>query len=425
MAESSVIAENVPATLMEQRSADVVIAILTFNDERTIGAVLNAARSSLVQFSTQNALIVQCDGGSSDSTMQRARDSLQGETCFAQVSYPIYPVHRMEVSHQYVPGKDSAYRTIFALAEKVDAKACCILDCDGAVTPDWIASLVQPVLEMGFDLAAPLYQRRRYEGLFVNSMLYPLLRALFGKRLTQPIGNDFGYSRAFIRQSLTLESWNTESARRDINLWLDVQALQYEMKLCQVRLGQRPHTTKDKAQDISDVLGKLTGALFMEMESAAALWQRIRGSNAVPVFGLRFDHDEGGSSPDTKSMIDAFRIGYENLHEIWGMVLPPATLLELKRMTRQTEREFRFPADVWARIAYDFSVAHRLRAIGREHLLQALMPLYMGWIASFILSTRESHSDQAENQLEQLCLAFESQKPYLISRWRWPDRFMP
>ena len=107
------------------------------------------------------------------------------------------------------------------------------------------------------------------------------------------------------------------------------------------------------------------------------------------------------------------------------MVLPPATVIELKRLSRQAENEFRFPAELWARIVYDFAVAHRLRLIGRDHLLRALTPLYMGCIASVILNTLASDNSQTENQIEQICMAYETQKPYLISRWRWPDRFTP
>jgi hypothetical protein len=30
-----------------------------------------------------------------------------------------------------------------------------------------------------------------------------------------------------------------------------------------------------------------------------------------------------------------------------------------------------------------------------------------------------------EQRLERLCQAFEASRPYLVSRWRWPDRFNP
>jgi hypothetical protein len=155
------------------------------------------------------------------------------------------------------------------------------------------------------------------------------------------------------------------------------------------------------------------------------LWQRVRGSTTVPTFGLRIDPETGGNVPDTKPLVEAFRIGCKNLQDLWQYVLPPATLLEFKRMSRQNDREFRFSRELWARVVYDFAVAFRLRAMGQEHLLRTLTPLYMGWVASYILSIEEADADQVEKEIEKVCMAYEAEKPYLISRWRWPDRFMP
>jgi glucosylglycerate synthase len=424
MAEVDVIAERAEPAIREQGTADILIAVPTFNNEDTIGAVLNAARTALLQFPQRKALIAHLDGGSSDATLQRAKDSLQGETSFAQVSYPVYPIHRLEVSHHTVPGKDSAYRTIFFMAQELDVKACCIVGGDAVLTPDWIASLVQPILEMGFDLAAPSYQGPKYDGLLVKVILYPLIRALFGKALKQPIGSDFGYSPALIRRCLQ-ETWSNEAARRDIDLWIDVQAMQNDLKLCQVYLGARPRSLKDGGQDASSILSNLVGAVYLEMARTAELWQRVRGSKPIPAIGLRFDPETDEQAIDVKPMIHAFRIGFENLQDIWALVLPPATVLDLKRLSRQSEDQFRLPAELWARIVYDFAVAHRLRLIGRDHLLRALTPLYMGCIASVILNMLGSDNSHTENQIEQICMAYESQKPYLISRWRWPDRFTP
>jgi hypothetical protein len=124
-------------------------------------------------------------------------------------------------------------------------------------------------------------------------------------------------------------------------------------------------------------------------------------------------------------MVEAFQVGYENLREIWGMVLPPAALLEIKKASRADAETFSIADELWARIVYDFSVAYRLGSISRDHLLRTLTPLYMGWAASFILSVKDATSRQVEERIERLALVFETQKPYLISRWRWPDRFMP
>jgi len=124
-------------------------------------------------------------------------------------------------------------------------------------------------------------------------------------------------------------------------------------------------------------------------------------------------------------MIEKFRLGFVNLQEIWGLILPPATLLELKKMSRQTDEAFRFPDEFWARVIYDFAVAYRLRTIGRDHLMGALAPLYLAWAASFILSVRGLRLRDVAGRIEHLCKTYETEKPYLISRWRWPDRFMP
>jgi len=59
----------------------------------------------------------------------------------------------------------------------------------------------------------------------------------------------------------------------------------------------------------------------------------------------------------------------------------------------------------------------------RDHLLRSLTPLYLGWLASMILQVRDVPPEGADARIEQLALAFEAEKPYLVSRWRWPERF--
>jgi hypothetical protein len=124
-------------------------------------------------------------------------------------------------------------------------------------------------------------------------------------------------------------------------------------------------------------------------------------------------------------MIDSFQIGYRNLQEIWALFLTPASMLELKKIARQPAERFVFFEETWVRIVYDFALCYRLRTISRDHLLRALTPLYLGWVASFVIQMKDAGPQEVEQRLEKLCLAYEELKPYLISRWRWPDRFNP
>ena len=83
------------------------------------------------------------------------------------------------------------------------------------------------------------------------------------------------------------------------------------------------------------------------------------------------------------------------------------------------------PDELWVRIIYDFALAYRLRTINRGHLMGALTPLYLGWVASYVQEVAARSPLAAEQRFEQLARAYEEGKPYLVSRWRWPDRFNP
>ncbi len=83
------------------------------------------------------------------------------------------------------------------------------------------------------------------------------------------------------------------------------------------------------------------------------------------------------------------------------------------------------PDQLWVRIVYDFAIGHRLRTISRDHLLRALTPLYLGWVSSYALELESAGAQAVEERLERLAREYEAAKPYLVSRWRWPDRFSP
>jgi hypothetical protein len=210
-----------------------------------------------------------------------------------------------------------------------------------------------------------------------------------------------------------------------VDLCTTLEAVQGSFKICQTGLGARPQVRRVQPEELTAVLTETVGSLFSQVELTAEQWQRVRGSEPVPTVGLRFDGDLEDPVIDVRPMIEKFRIGFVNLQEIWALILPPATLLELKKMSRQSDKEFRFPDELWVRTIYDFSVGYHLRTLGRDHLMGALTPLYLGWVASFVLSVSEFRPREVSLRIENLCKTYETEKPYLISRWRWPDRFMP
>ena len=73
--------------------------------------------------------------------------------------------------------------------------------------PEWIELLAGPILKGGFDFVAPLYARYKYDGTITNTVTYPLTRALYGLRIRQPIGGDFGVSGDLVRHYLEQDDW--------------------------------------------------------------------------------------------------------------------------------------------------------------------------------------------------------------------------
>jgi glucosylglycerate synthase len=319
-------------------------------------------------------------------------------------------------------GQPAVYAALLAEAESLGASACVILNPDlAAFTPTVVDALVRPIRENQCDLTMPLYRAGPFDGLLNQAILAPVTRALYGKRVRYPLAQDFAVSAGFLpglRQSIS-----TPAAGQGL-LWPATEAVLREKKVCQVYLPVH-HEYSAAGMDLSALLQLIVAPLFGDMDRHASLWQRVRGSHSPTESGAEPMPDEAptATSPDPRPMVEAFQLGQRNLQELWSLVLPPVTLLELKKLSRQPIESFRMPDALWSHVVYDFGLAYRLRTLSRGHLLGAMAPLYLGWVGSRVLEV-ESGVPWVPRQ-EQLERAFEQNKPYLVQRWRWPDRFNP
>jgi hypothetical protein len=319
-------------------------------------------------------------------------------------------------------GQPVVYQALLAEAESLGASACVILNPDlAAFTPAVVDALVGPIREMECDLTMPLYAAGPFDGLLNQAILAPVARALYGKRVRYPLAQDFAVSAGFLpalRQSVS-----TPAAGQGL-LWPATEAVLREKKICQAYLPVH-HEYSAAGMDLPALLQQIVAPLFADMDRHASLWQRVRGSHSTAESGTESMPGEvpAGTSPDPRPMVEAFQLGQRNLQEVWSLVLPPVTLLELKKLSRQTLESFRMPDELWSRVIYDFALAYRLRTLSRGHLLGAMAPLYLGWVGSRALEVEGGVP--AGPRQEQLERAFEQNKPYLVQRWRWPDRFNP
>ncbi len=407
------------ARLADVGEADIVVGIPSYNNARTIGHVVRAVSAGLEKyFPEHKAVIVNSDGGSKDGTREVVLGAELDSDSLLLVTHPVHPIQRISTPYHGVPGKGSAFRTIFAISRYCQAKACVVVDSDlRSITPQWVELLAQPILERGFDYIAPYYLRHKYDGTITNGIIYPITRALFGKRLRQPIGGEFGLSGRMAARYLEKDVWESDVARFGVDIWMTVTAIAEGFRVGQAYLGAKLHDAKDPGADLTSMFRQVVGSVFGLMETYRDVWVKTNGSEPVPMFGFPFEVGVEPITVNLERMIQAYCQGVSDLREIYHSFLSPETAVALGACAQQRHDDFHIPDGLWVRLIYEFAAAWEARTIDREHLLQSLVPLYLGRTASFVLEVRESSAVEVEQRLEQLCSVFEAEKAYLLQLW--------
>jgi len=328
-----------------------------------------------------------------------------------------------------VPARESAVGAVLREGVRRGAAAVALLSSaprDGGA--DWLGALLAPVLEDGFDYVHPTYTRPATDGMLNTGIVYPLTRALYGKRLRQPLGAEACLSPALARLLVDDPDWRRDPEYAGCDAWLVAKVLAGKHRACQAWLGAMPREPGGaEEEDVSRTLARVLGPVFREMERHAVRWQRVDGSQPLPAFGAAAATAPGDPPPHATvdRLVEAFRVGQSDLAALWALVLPPATMLALRRAARAGTEAFRIDDATWARAVYDFAVAYHVKSMERGQLLAAFTPLYLGWVGSFLHEVYGQGPVAADARVEALCAAFEHEKPYLIGRWRWPDGFSP
>jgi glycosyltransferase involved in cell wall biosynthesis len=400
-------------------NADIIVGIPSYNNASTIGHVVRAVQAGFAKyFPGKKAVLVNSDGGSTDGTMDIVQNAAIDNMQSILLPHKVNPFIKIATPYHGIPGKGSAFRRIFEIADSLGVKACAVVDSDlRSITPEWIELLIKPVMEGEFDYVAPLYQRHKYDGTITNSIVYPLTRALYGKRVRQPIGGDFGFSGRLAKFYLSEDVWETDVARYGIDIWMTTTAIANDFKVCQAYLGAKIHDPKDPGADLSAMLYQVAGSTFDLMDTYSNVWRGINDSQPVPTFGFRYDVGLEPVAVNLERMIDRFYLGVQELGFIWKEILPGSLFDFFRDLTNVSQQDFAIPDTAWVDTIYSFALATHKKTLNREHLLRSLTPLYIGRVASFVMETSDSSALEVEQKIEALCKAFENKKKALLSDW--------
>jgi hypothetical protein len=198
-------------------------------------------------------------------------------------------------------------------------------------------------------------------------------------------------------------------------------ALAQRARVAQAFMGRpKIHKAKDPGSHLGPMFSQVVGTIFSLMKEMAYFWKKVKFSRPTAIYGFGLGHTEMPPEVkvNTKNLLDRFHEGLENYGSLWKDVLNQGVYGKLMEIQNLKEKEFNFPTDLWARMLFDWAVAYRDEILGREQIMEALIPLYFGRTLSFVKGTKKMTTKQAEEAIEEDCMTFERTKPYLLQRWK-------
>ncbi len=406
---------------MNVGEVDILIGLPTHNNAKTIGSIVQTIQSGILRwFPRERAAIINADGGSRDGTPELVTGVSIDDLRPASNRNALRTLHSISTKYASSPASANgvAFRTILAAAELLRAKACVVMSPESAnIEPEWLFKLLQPIYRDGFDLVTPTYRRHKFEGLLITNLLYPMIRALYGLRIREAYAPEFGFSGHFGSQFLAQNVWNNGTEGAGIELRFTLAAITGKYRICQSFLGEKERIERS-AVDLVPALRQTAGALFSALEPDFPLWSVVTGSQPAPTNGADQEVLLEPMRVNRKRLREMFSNGVAELESVFQSILSPATLGELQQIARTGEAGFRYPAELWVRTVYEFAASYQKSVISRDHIVQALAPLFRGRAAAFLMENRNSSAGDVENNIESLCLEFERLKPYLLQMWK-------
>lgn len=389
--------------------ADIIVGIPSYNEADSISFPTDmSSRGLLEYFPDKKSVIINVDNNSPDGT----KDAFLNTPTKVPKIYISTP--------EGVKGKGNNFKNLFEAAVELNAKAVVVVDADlKSITPHWIQYLGEPILS-GFNYVAPIYVRHKYDGSITNHIAYPMLRTLYGLRVRQPIGGDFGFSGRMARAFLSEKLWNEKIANFGIDIWMTSIAIARRFKVCQTFLGSpKAHRAKDPAKDLGPMFTQVVMTIFDLMINFEYLWKDTTESRPSNIFGFGLGVEEKPPTVDvnTDALYSSFITGFDRYGELWERIIPKDELMEVSDVKKMSKDLFYYHSDLWARILFSFAIAYRNNQVPKEKIIEGMIPFYHSRILSFVNKTNDMGIKECEEYFEAINRVFENEKYYLIKRW--------
>ena len=419
MAAESFLTDDFLRQLISVGEVDILVGLATHNNAQTIGSIVHTIRSGILRgFPRERAVIINADGGSRDGTPELVTGVSIDDVRPVSNLYALRTLHSISTEYASSPASGVALRTILAAAELLRAKACVVMSPESvSIEPEWLSKLLRPIYDDGFDLVTPTYRRHKLEGLLITNLLYPMTRALYGTRIRETYSPEFGFSGRLGSQFLGQNVWTDGTDGDGAELRFTLAAITGKFRICQSFLGEKMHIER-RAADLVPALRQTAGALFSALEPDFPVWSVVAGSEPAPTAGADKAVLLEPLRINRKRLREMFSSGVAELDSVFQSILSPGTLAQLQEIARLEDDRVQYSAELWTRTVYEFAASYQKSVISRDHIIQALAPLFRGRAFTFLMENRNASADEVETSIEGLCLEFERLKPYLLQLWK-------
>lgn len=208
---------------------DIAVCIPSLNEADSISHTTQTIAEGLIQyFPEMKCIIINADNQSNDNTPQIFL-SIETSTIDKKVI----------LTEKKGKGCNLVAFFKYGRENKIPFLSC--LDADlKSIKPDWVQTLLTPVIRGEADLVVPVYKRNRYEGNTTNHFCFPICSAVLNNPIRQPIAGDFAFSQNLI-EILLQHPMPVAANHYGIDIFMTTSAILNELKVVEVSLGEKIH----------------------------------------------------------------------------------------------------------------------------------------------------------------------------------------
>jgi glucosylglycerate synthase len=415
----STLSDALVRQLVAVGQADVLVGLPTLNNAATIVDIVRSVHASFtLDFPRLRTVMINSDGGSTDGTPDLIRAAAFADEDRVQTSHSLRTLHRVVAPYHGMPGKFTALRTIFVAAELTQAKVLVILDPSGpATTRERVTELINPISRSQIAFLTPRYQRHPCDGVLVTQFVRPVIRALYGVGIDEPLSAEFSCTGRFAAHCLEQDIWDRETARFAIDLWLRTEAVAEKLSLAEI---WRPVPTAAGVRaTLREAVHQVVVSLLDGLSAHESFWLKVSGVAPLETLGSTPAAAPDHATWDYHALAAQARHDIAEIEPLIREVLTPEVSAQV--MAQISSPDPPLDDELWVSVVYAFIAATRSGETSIDNLAGMLVPLYMWRASAFMCRAALEPPNVVQSRLDSLCQAFERLKPILVSSWSEQD----